>query len=88
MALSKLPSCFGLPVLAKGYFPHMFSSAENQTYIGPLPGAEYYSPENMTSAARASFMAWHKEHEKESFNFQEEMLKYCRYAMTFVVICL
>ncbi|GBO07509.1 hypothetical protein AVEN_105708-1 [Araneus ventricosus] len=32
MSLSKLPNCFGLSELKKGYFPHLFNVRENQNY--------------------------------------------------------
>ncbi|XP_054718605.1 uncharacterized protein LOC129233999 [Uloborus diversus] len=33
MALAKLPECFGLEELKKGYFPHTFNTRENQSYV-------------------------------------------------------
>ncbi|XP_054711127.1 uncharacterized protein LOC129220719 [Uloborus diversus] len=78
MALSKLPSCFGIEEQKKGYFPHFFNTRENQNYVGPLPETKYYSPDSMSTAARDSFLKWHKEHETDEFNFQKEMLAYCR----------
>lgn len=79
MALSKLPSCFGLTELKKGYFPHLFNTRENQTYVGPLPESLYYSPDTMAPAARRAFLSWHQEHQGDMFDFQKEMLAYCRY---------
>lgn len=79
MALSKLPACFGLTELKKGYFPHFFNVLDNQGYEGPLPETHYYGPDSMSASVRASFLSWHKEHEGDTFNFQEEMLNYCRY---------
>lgn len=78
MALSKLPPSFGLTELKKGYFPHFFNSRENQTYVGPLPDAHFYSPDTMTSAGRQTFMTWHEQHKDCEFDFQKEMLDYCR----------
>lgn len=37
MRLSKLPGCFDLNELCKGYFPHLFNTSENQHYVGPYP---------------------------------------------------
>jgi hypothetical protein len=34
MALAKLPKCFDLIELRKGYFPHFFNTLENQNYYG------------------------------------------------------
>lgn len=78
MALSKLPGCFGLSELKKGYFPHLFNTRENQQYEGPLPEPRFYSPETMSPSARQAFMAWHEEHKQDVFSFQAEMLAYCR----------
>ncbi|GBN09370.1 hypothetical protein AVEN_156329-1 [Araneus ventricosus] len=41
MCLSKLPNCFGLSELKKGYFPHLFNVRENQNYVGPLPSSNF-----------------------------------------------
>lgn len=83
MALSKLPACFGLAELKKGYFPHLFNIRENQAYVGALPGPHFYSPDTMSPAANKVFTAWHKEHEGDVFDFQKEMLAYCRYDLLF-----
>lgn len=79
MTLAKLPACFGLSELKKGYFPHLFNIRENQTYVGPLPEPLHYSPDSMAPTARSAFTAWHKEHKGDMFDFQQEMLAYCRY---------
>lgn len=78
MPLSKLPGCFGFTELKKGYFPHLFNTAENQTYIGPLPEPHYYSPDSMSVSARQAFMSWHAKYRESTFNFQKEMKDYCR----------
>lgn len=36
MKLAKIPKVFGLEELSKGYFPHLFNTKENQTYVGTL----------------------------------------------------
>ena len=78
MALSKLPGCFGITELKKGYFPHLFNTPENQAYVGPLPEPRFYSPDTMAPAAYRSFMSWHDEHRGDQFDFQKEMYEYCR----------
>lgn len=78
MALSKLPACFGFTELKKGYFPHLFNLRENQTYVGPLPEPHFYSPDTMAPAAYKAFMSWHEEHKGDVFDFQQEMLSYCK----------
>jgi len=48
MRLSDLPKAFGLrDTSGKSTFPHLFNTKENQTYIGSLPEARHYSPEQM-----------------------------------------
>ncbi|XP_035219995.1 probable DNA polymerase [Stegodyphus dumicola] len=64
--------------IEKGYFPHLFNSRENQNYVVPLPEARYYSSDTMSTPARQAFMSWHEEHKGNIFNFQTEMLAYCR----------
>ena len=36
MTSSKLPACFGITELQKGFFPHLFNTRENQDYAGSL----------------------------------------------------
>ncbi|XP_020298261.1 uncharacterized protein LOC109862598 [Pseudomyrmex gracilis] len=41
MRLSALPKTFGLRGgVEKGYFPHLFNTLANQSYVGPLPAVE------------------------------------------------
>nr|XP_012222209.1 PREDICTED: uncharacterized protein LOC105672077 [Linepithema humile] len=72
---------FGLAnTLDKGVFPHLFNTLDNQFYLGPLPGVEYYSPETMNTKEREQFLAWHDELTQANyiFDFQLEILRYCR----------
>ena len=80
MRLANFPKKFGLSELAKGYFPHHFNIEANQNYEGPLPDASYYSSDSMSPGDRTEFYAWHNELKDSNyiFNFQEEILKYCR----------
>ncbi|GBN58860.1 hypothetical protein AVEN_64698-1 [Araneus ventricosus] len=78
MPLSKLPNCFGLSELKKEYFPHLFNVRENQNYVGPLPSQQFYCADSMFPSARAVFMSWHADHENDQFDFQKEMMEYCR----------
>lgn len=83
MPLSKLPACFGLSELKKGFFPHFFNTRENQSYVGPYPDSRFYGADRMTTAARDAFMQWHNERNGEVFDFKREMLAYCRYLLHF-----
>ncbi|KAG8170641.1 hypothetical protein JTE90_011559 [Oedothorax gibbosus] len=72
MALSQFPKTFGITELEKGYFPHLFNTAENQDYIGPLPDASYYSTDTMSVTARENFFAWYKERKKIPLIFKRK----------------
>ncbi|KAK3105044.1 hypothetical protein FSP39_015966 [Pinctada imbricata] len=78
MKLAKIPEAFGLQELSKGFFPHLFNKKENQNYVGPYPALEDYGYNFMSSAERKKLVTWHASKISEVFNFQEEMLKYCR----------
>lgn len=79
MALSKIPKAFNLSELAKGYFPHLFNKCENQKIIlNRLPDINYYNPGGMMPEDRHEFMAWYDEHQHDCFQFEEEIIKYCR----------
>ena len=45
MPLSKFPATFGLDLstYSKGDFPFKFNTSENQNYVGPMPGLEFYA---------------------------------------------
>ena len=76
--LREFPETFGLEELAKGYFPHKFNTDENQNYIGKYPDEKYYGPEVMAKKEREKFFEWYKTTKDQTFNFKEEMYKYCK----------
>ena len=80
MRLANLPKTFGIEELKKGHFPHFFNKKENENYVGPIPPASYYNPDGMNPKDREAFMTWHASMKESShvFNFQEEILAYCR----------
>ncbi|XP_028408798.1 uncharacterized protein LOC114531373 [Dendronephthya gigantea] len=80
MSLSNFPKTFGMNEMCKGYFPHSFNRRENQDYIGPIPCEAFYNTNGMKEEARNTFIKWHKEKREQNyvFNFQEEIIKYCR----------
>ncbi|XP_045215064.2 uncharacterized protein LOC123565260 [Mercenaria mercenaria] len=79
MALSKLPAMFGFSELSKGYFPHLFNRQENQTTVlNHLPNMKYYNPDGMKPDSRRVFMEWYEANIHTPFDFQKEILKYCR----------
>ena len=88
MALSRLPGCFGLSELKKGYFPHLFNVKGNQMYHGPIPEVHYYNPDMMSPTARSSFLEWHNQQKTDTFDFQEEILAYCRCVLKSLIFLL
>jgi hypothetical protein len=36
------------------------------------------NPDGMKSDDRETFLEWYTEHKKDTFDFQQELLKYCR----------
>ncbi|XP_062579153.1 uncharacterized protein LOC134241085 [Saccostrea cucullata] len=79
MALSKMPKAFDIPEVAKGYFPHLYNRKENQRVIvNHLPDVQFYNADGMMPDDRTKFLQWYKEHQHDSFDFQKEIIKYCR----------
>ena len=56
MRLANFPKTFGKEELAKGYFPHLFNTKENEfeTYIGTIPPTPYYNPNGMSPSVEKS----------------------------------
>ena len=77
MALSKLPKAFGVEELRKGYFPHLFNVPQSWEYIGPMPDADYYGPEQMSTSARQEFLSWYETQRDKTFCFRDELVSYC-----------
>ena len=70
MALSKLPKAFGLEELTKGFFPHLWNTLENQNYVGAVPDASFYGPDQMHQTKRAAFYEWYDEQRDVTFDLQ------------------
>ena len=89
MALARFPKTFGLDELCKGYFPHYFNKDENQEYVGPIPCQDDYGANYMKPEAREKFLTWHQEQVENNyvFDFQEEILKYCRSDVDILAEC-
>ena len=80
MPLAKMPKTFGMIELKKGYFPHFFNIAANQSYMGPIPAPNFYGYDSMTEIRRQDFLTWHAEQRRQNvkFNFKRELIDYCR----------
>ena len=89
MALAKFPKTFGQDELCKGYFPHFFNKDENQEYVGPIPCQDDYGVNYMKPEAREKFMTWYQEQVENNyvFDFQKEILKYCRSDVDILAQC-
>ena len=89
MALARFPKTFGQDELCKGYFPHFFNKDENQDYVGPMPCQDDYGVNYMKPEAREKFMTWHQEQVDNNyvFDFQHEILKYCRSDVDILAEC-
>ena len=89
MALARFPKTFGQDELCKGYFPHFFNKDENQDYVGPIPCQDDYGVNYMKPEAREKFMTWHQEQVENNyvFDFQKEILKYCRSDVDILAQC-
>ena len=89
MALAKFPKTFGQDELCKGYFPHFFNKDENQEYVGSIPCQDDYGVKYMKPAEREKFMTWHQEQVDNNyvFDFQKEILKYCRSDVDILAKC-
>ena len=89
MRLANLPKTFGIEELEKGHFPHLFNKKENENYVGPIPPAPYYNPNGMNPKDREAFMTWHASMKESNyvFNFQEEILAYCRSDVDILLRC-
>lgn len=89
MPLKKLPKAFGLKPeseisdcnvteLCKGDFPHKFNCRQHQTYRGPYPDLSFYCIDSMNTAEREKFKEWYSAQDGKIFDFQKEILDYCR----------
>lgn len=68
-------------VIRKGHFPHLFNSAENYGYKGPLPEKKFYDLAFMISSekAKSEFDAWYAKEarDKPVWDFAAELRDYC-----------
>ncbi|CAO4369489.1 unnamed protein product [Caenorhabditis nigoni] len=79
MRLAQLPKAFNLKTESKGYFPYLFNQPVNYGKVLPgLPPVEFYEPRFMSVKGRAEFEEWYEEHKDTPFNFDEEIVKYCK----------
>ena len=76
MSLSAFTSTFGLTVLKKGFFPHLFHTPNHQDYVGALPAASYYDPESMSNSNEDQVK------KRDPFDLKQELIAYCQSDVT------
>ena len=79
MKLSQLPAAFDLATESKGHFPYMFNHPDNYgKVLSILPPIEFYEPKYMGVKQRKEFEQWYDENRETEFNFDEEIVRYCK----------
>ncbi|EGT38427.1 hypothetical protein CAEBREN_29388 [Caenorhabditis brenneri] len=79
MRLSQLPAAFDLATESKGHFPYMFNHPDNYgKVLSTLPPIEFYEPKYMGVKQRKEFEQWYEENRETEFNFDEEIVRYCK----------
>lgn len=83
MALSEMPQAFQLPS-TKGHFPHYFTCRKNFGLVQRgLPDIAEYGYKWMSVKKAKELKEWYDEQPKDVvFNFDEEILKYCKQDVT------
>ena len=77
MSLAKVAAAFKIPQ-EKGYFPYLFDTPQNATYVGEWPPVEMYNPERMYPEDRQRFLEWHAEQQGKQFDMYREKQRYRR----------
>lgn len=82
-SLAELPKMMGLDEqqYKKGFFPYLFNTPENQTYVGPMPNVSYFEPHSMSPKKRDQFLIWHREQTQmvgDQYDFHKELVEYCQ----------
>ncbi|KAL1280074.1 hypothetical protein QQF64_014674 [Cirrhinus molitorella] len=78
MRLAKTSAAFNLTNTEKGYFPHHFNHAENDTYVGRYPDKKCYGYSTMSNQERAAFDTWYSTVSDKVFDFKKELALYGR----------
>lgn len=63
----------------KGFFPHLFNTPENQSYVGSIPDKKFYCCDTMKKEPRNEFLKWYNERVQENYVFDlaKELYEYC-----------
>jgi hypothetical protein len=79
-SLAAMPKMFGLDEeqYKKGYFPYLFNTPENQSYVGTIPAIQWFEPNMMAPDKRLDFLKWYDENKNLPYDFRHELEEYCR----------
>ncbi len=78
LPLRQFADTFSIRESKKGYFPYLFNTTANQSYVGPLPGLEYYDPDGLHPSEREDLIRWHESHDETYvFDLRKELFEYC-----------
>lgn len=89
MALSALPSAFGLAVEDKPWFPLLANCPENYGVVLPkLPPPSQYFCNSMMPAKRKAFDDWYAANRDQTFELDEELAAYCLNDVTILLSAL
>ena len=86
LPLSAFSKTFGIEEYKKGYFPHLMSTPENQTFIGDpgqFPNHNLFGAERMTVTKYNAFIEWHtgmcREYAQQGlcYDYAKELVEYC-----------
>lgn len=78
-SLESFPKTFGLDKskFKKGFFPYLFNTPENKHYVGSIPDAKYFSPNEMSIDKRKEFNEWYANQKDVVYDFKKELYEYC-----------
>lgn len=75
--LRAFPKSFGLTEVSKGYFPYRFLSAETRTYVGEIPGLEWFDFDCMKPHDREDALKWHASMKGKEISIMDLCWEYC-----------
>ena len=79
MPLSAFPKSFDFEELRKGYYPYFLNQPKFYGQVLDfLPEKRYYNYQFMKSGIRKDFNIWYKEHQKDRFDCDFEIVEYCK----------
>ena len=81
MPLDKLPKSFGLKVMKKGYFPHLYNTQkmnnlEGSKFLPHLLPIKFYNVGNMNMEKQEQFLIWYENNKHKCFDSYQELLEY------------